>query len=371
MPGPRHPKRKKRRSPLPAAYLLVAIIIVEIVGRLAGSPVWPQNSTFIEAPEWNYPHVIERDADLFWRYRPNQTIAGDFFAPGRYGMNSHGFRGDDFIMAKQDGTQRVVCFGGSVTFGWGVADPETYPRQLERRLNELDPERRSWQVINAGVTNYSSHQGLALAEKLLPSLDADIALFHFSWGDHQHAGNGVPDKELRMPARWVLRLENIAMRSFAFRWMRRGWMALFPSEPPKPDPAFRTWRVSMVDFTANIEKMIRLAKGLGARPVIVSSPISWPPPGMSDTSGIFHYHHRYHRTARYAAAAAGGEYAELANAFNRHPRFFDDPRRDNEHFNANGHAFAGDFLARFLLGVPQDTLTGVRQGLPEKRDSPD
>jgi hypothetical protein len=115
-----------------------------------------------------------------------------------------------------------------------------------------------------------------------------------------------------------------------------------------------------VDFNANIERLVRIANDNGARAVIVSSPISWPPPGMSDTSGVFHYHHRYHRAARYAAKAAGAEYAELANLFNTHREFYTDVRRDIEHFNSAGHAFAGESLARYILGFAQDTTDDGR-----------
>jgi hypothetical protein len=114
------------------------------------------------------------------------------------------------------------------------------------------------------------------------------------------------------------------------------------------------------EFVANIEKLVRATQDAGARSVLVTSPISWPPPGKSDTSGIFHYHQRYRRMARYGAISAGAEFVELANAFDTHPEFFDNPRIDNERFNASGHAFAGEFLARFLLGIPQDTTDSSR-----------
>jgi hypothetical protein len=53
--------------------------------------------------------------------------------------------------------------------------------------------------------------------------------------------------------------------------------------------------------------------------------------------------------ARYAATLEGGEFVEMANAFDQHPEFFDVRGSDFEHFNAEGHAFAGEFLARYLL----------------------
>jgi len=341
-------------------FAVIVIALLEGGARLAGAPEWAPNDTFIQAREWDYLHLIDRDTELFWKYRPNQTIKRPFFAPGEYEINSDGFRGSDTPEVKPEGSRRVVCFGESATFGWGVSEDAAYPRQLEERLNQLDTTGERWHVINAGVTNYSTHQAIALAKRWVPRWKPDIVLYDFSWGDHQPAGNGIPDKDIRMPAPLLLKAENLLMRSRAFQWARRGWQGLFAAPAPQPDPSFRTWRVGPVDFNANIEHLVLIARENRARAIIVTSPISWPPPGMSDTSGVFHYHHRYHRTARYAAIAAGAEYVELANQFNAHREFFDDVRRDNEHYNSAGHAFAGELIARYILGAVQDTTAGNR-----------
>jgi lysophospholipase L1-like esterase len=255
---------------------------------------------------------------------------------------------------------RVVCFGGSTTFGWGVPDGAEYPRQLETRLNALDPEHRRWQVINAGVTNYSTHQGLALVRRVLGPWRADIVLFNFSWGDHQPARNGVPDNNIRMPSGWRLGLENALMQSVAVQYARDFLTSDGASSANTAPSAHTTWRVDPTIYVANEEKLILFAAELGARPIWVTSPIAWPPPGQSDTSGIFHYHHRYHRAGRYGATLGGGEIAELANNFNLYRDFFDDSSVDFEHFNATGHNFAGDYLARFILGLPLESPAPTR-----------
>jgi hypothetical protein len=120
--------------------------------------------------------------------------------------------------------------------------------------------------------------------------------------------------------------------------------------PKSVAPGIDQRRVPSTDYSENIEKITREALTVGARPVTVTSPISWPPRGQTDSSGIFHIHHRYRRLARFGAIAAGGEFVELANAFDRYPQFFDDRTKEIALFNAQGHAFAGEFLARYLLG---------------------
>ncbi|MCH8991839.1 MAG: hypothetical protein IIA44_08855, partial [Acidobacteria bacterium] len=58
----------------------------------------------------------------------------------------------------------------------------------------------------------------------------------------------------------------------------------------------------------------------------------------------------YRRFARYGGVLASSEFVELANAFDKHSEYFRGVRGgDFEHFDAAGHAFAGEFLARYLI----------------------
>jgi lysophospholipase L1-like esterase len=71
----------------------------------------------------------------------------------------------------------IFVFGGSSTFGYGVADNETIPNDIQKLLAEQFPERKI-QVYNFGQGTYFSAQELRLFENLL--LDGhipDIAIF--------------------------------------------------------------------------------------------------------------------------------------------------------------------------------------------------
>lgn len=349
----------RRRSIRIITAALAVLAGLELIGQLAGKPTLPHDSTFTEAPEWSYPDHIAKDHGLFWRYRPNQTIRHGFFLPGTYTIDSRGFRTPEFADAKAAGVQRVICLGESNTFGAGVSDEAVWPRVLERELKARDPEKRRWEVINLAVTDYSTHQGAILAERELNRLHPDIVLFELSWGDHQPAGFGIPDAQLRMPPPWRVELGNALVHSGLVRWGQRLWQTAFPPRRDSP-PGYPVWRVSTAEYIANVEKICRAAIAAGASPILVTSPIAWPPPGYSDAEGVFHYHHRYRRLGRYGVTTGGGKFVELANAFDKHPEFYDDRRRDFRHFNARGHAFAGEFLARYLLGAPADTADSRR-----------
>ena len=139
-----------------AGVVLAVLILLELAGRWAGMPALPPDPAFVEAREWCYPGQVEKDPRLLWRYRPDQVIRGGFLPPETYTINSRGFRTPEFTDAKPEGVQRVVCLGGSTTFGWGVSDQIAYPRQIEVKLNALDREGRRWEVINLGMSNYST-----------------------------------------------------------------------------------------------------------------------------------------------------------------------------------------------------------------------
>ncbi len=82
--------------------------------------------------------------------------------------NSFELRDVEFPRARPAGQRRILCLGDSTTFGAGIAAEETYPKQLERLLNQGGGPKR-WFVINAGgqgssitgLTEFLKEKGLA------------------------------------------------------------------------------------------------------------------------------------------------------------------------------------------------------------------
>jgi lysophospholipase L1-like esterase len=74
--------------------------------------------------------------------------------------NSLGFRGPEVDWVKPEGTTRILCLGGSSTYGFGPSsDLATYPARLEHHLREAYPER-DFEVVNMGCQGYSTHESL-------------------------------------------------------------------------------------------------------------------------------------------------------------------------------------------------------------------
>ena len=75
----------------------------------------------------------------------------------------------------------VICVGDSSTFGQDVEDGQTYPRLLEKLLPPLLPGR-TVRVINAGVPNAASRQGLVYLGRELLDDRPDLVVFAFIIG---------------------------------------------------------------------------------------------------------------------------------------------------------------------------------------------
>jgi len=84
-----------------------------------------------------------------------------------FSKNSEGFRGPEFNKDKPDNTYRIIAVGGSTTFGSGVTDENTWPRILEKKLQNLS-ESKNIEVINAGIGAITSfNESKLIKEKLI------------------------------------------------------------------------------------------------------------------------------------------------------------------------------------------------------------
>jgi lysophospholipase L1-like esterase len=103
----------------------------------------------------------------------HQKYFGD--QPGHY-VNGAGYRGKDFAIKKTPGTYRIVCLGGSTTFGlYETDETKTYPAQLEAELSRRFASP-TFEVINAGTPGWSSAEDLInLAFRVL-ELEPDLIL---------------------------------------------------------------------------------------------------------------------------------------------------------------------------------------------------
>ena len=129
--------------------ILLALAFCEAMLRVFGADVLPKPDLYVTDPE------------VGKRMRPGWE-GDEFKAPVK--INSKGLRNPETPYEKPEGVYRVLAIGDSWTFGFRMDEPDAYPRQLERILNERGSVRgdpRHFEVINAGVIGYSTDQEAA------------------------------------------------------------------------------------------------------------------------------------------------------------------------------------------------------------------
>jgi len=102
--------------------------------------------------------------------------------------NAQGFREPFSFGEKKAGILRIVCLGGSTTYGSGVKDNgQTYPAQLNRMLSHDAAYRiegyRQCEVVNLGVGGYTSAEVFANLHFFALPLKPDVVLIQSAIND--------------------------------------------------------------------------------------------------------------------------------------------------------------------------------------------
>lgn len=119
------------------------------------------------------------------RYVPHHYLGyvpGPTFEQGTDRHNRHGFRGDDFPLAKPEDEFRICCLGGSATYGTAVSDHRAaYPSRLERGLRESG--LANVRVINGGVGGWTSWESSLDFELRIVETEPDLVIYRCDYGD--------------------------------------------------------------------------------------------------------------------------------------------------------------------------------------------
>jgi lysophospholipase L1-like esterase len=185
LPAPARPPRTwKKRLLVAACSLLATLVLFELVARVGAWLYYGRNPYYLfygfvswtAAPGDGHSEKL----DGYFKFPPNQVIRHGLPEPGR--INNHGFRGADFEAEKPAGTFRIVCLGGSSTFGYTDSDDGTYPYHLQRLFEQRQAGRRV-EVINGGIPHFNTNHLVAMLEQEALGWAPDALTLYCAYND--------------------------------------------------------------------------------------------------------------------------------------------------------------------------------------------
>jgi len=171
----------KKKILIAVLFTVLALVVATIALQLTADPVF-----YLE----DLPKLCEcyePDSLLCHRLKPNlkgyyvKGVMGGNPVDFRVTTNSIGLRSAE--VSPHKGRYRILVLGDSCTFGLGVENEESYPAQLEKRLNDGADRERRFEVINAGVPAYASWQGARYLPERGMTLDPDLVIVCYGNND--------------------------------------------------------------------------------------------------------------------------------------------------------------------------------------------
>jgi len=224
--------------------------------------------------------IYQPDPVLYWRLKPNQDCYTKVDRkPVR--INSEGTRGAEFSPAKPPNTIRIVSLGDSKTYGWGLAEAETYSKRLEKLLQERVGGQRQVEVINAGVNAYSYPQMLAYFRHTALKYSPDMVIIGDAnlWSQFSESNSPEFVRQFMNRVRLKNFLRRFAMYHYVVEVKLNQFYARHRSKfipvDPKQDTLFKEQQQKDPDafFRDAIEQLCLLAISNNVRPVLLYMPI--------------------------------------------------------------------------------------------------
>ena len=204
-----------------------------------------------------------------------------------YHINSLGFRGAEIDRDKPPGHYRILCMGGSTTFGTGVSeDHKTYPARLQHYLDAVAPEGMTYEVINCGVSGFNTAENLIYLQLWLVELDPDAVVIYQAANDarpiqargfrpdYAHYRRSWVETKLTSSERWLVK--NLRLYAWATRGLDPEEQLSALSSPIFVED-FRELHVPSTEkvfdpgvdvFFRNLRHMIVIARDNGILPVL-------------------------------------------------------------------------------------------------------
>jgi|SRR5215469_348846 len=167
-------RRYAGRFALVVASTLLGLVILEVCVRV----LMPQNPEFYDSSKIiRLSSTVPRLPENIPNGR-NESYVG---VPIR--INSLGLRGPEISIPKEPHTVRIVGVGDSITFGYGIAQENTFLSLLQTKLNQSSDQGQRYEVVNAGVEGTGLDYYFHFLKTEAPKLQPDIVLVNLCLND--------------------------------------------------------------------------------------------------------------------------------------------------------------------------------------------
>ena len=222
------------------------------------------------------------EAHPYLAYAPKPNFRTPPGAKHVISHNSLGFRGPEITEQKPEGVFRIMCLGGSSTYGHGPTSNETtWPFRLQTRLSKARPDLKI-QVINGGCQGYSTYESLANYTFRGIVLEPDIvvvyhaindmrgALYEGIKSDNTHRRAVFPRfKESWVENSWTYMTLRAYLTNFTKQSKNLGsWVIADYDERQGKDKFRWTSDRGFDNFERNLNSIISLANANGAQVVL-------------------------------------------------------------------------------------------------------
>ncbi|MCB9872108.1 MAG: SGNH/GDSL hydrolase family protein [Planctomycetes bacterium] len=178
------PAPRRRRGGVKLLALLLSVVFAVVLAEVCAR-VWvvylADEATFLRYA--SFDQLTARfGGPQFQAHRHLGYLPTPGFHRGGNAHDRRGFRGEGFPLVKPPGERRVVCLGGSTTYGWGVRGDHrmSFPALLGQKLAAARPPIR---VINAGTPGWTSLEVLIDFETRILDLAPDVVLVYLGIND--------------------------------------------------------------------------------------------------------------------------------------------------------------------------------------------
>lgn len=207
---------------------------------------------------WSVAHwtIFEKDPDEFLKYLPKPNTCSNFM-DGRICVNNLGLIGPD---AREDkaNTYRIIAVGESTTMGVPLtADYVSWPRVLNKLLEERFVCNRPIEVLNAGIAGYNISDSNIRIERHLVDLEPDLILSYHGYNGFHFLFDNLPEPQAALPKDIDDRPSTL-LRSLEYAWRMRAWYASSGGHAALSDEGLKG-----TDLFAHMDRLVDLSQEYG------------------------------------------------------------------------------------------------------------